>query len=198
MERRYRTITFLTLAVFLAGLLMPACSLLTSPKQTETEAVPVTSPESTETEAVPVISPEQAEELVAFMLEYIQQEEVPYAGEVNIIMWGHVKEGSPPEIYYVSELIKVWWLENGQLSEREDKIEAIEQYRQDYVRDQDFDATWGEFEFGILSISEDGRQAQIVLEASIRIDYAYAILFTLERDEAGQWEITASEHLWIV
>jgi hypothetical protein len=196
MNKRNRTI--LAVVCILAGLLMPACGSLSSPKQTETEVVPVTSPEPTETEAAPVISPEQAEELVAFMLEYIQQEEVPYAGEVNIIVWGHVKEGSPPEIYYVGEPIKVWWLENGQLSEREDKIEAIEQYWQDYMRGQDFNATWGEFDFGILSISEDGRQAQIVLEASIRIDYAYAILFTLERDEAGQWEITASEHLWIV
>lgn len=196
MNKRNRTI--LAVVCILAGLLMPACGSLSSPKQTETEVVPVTSPEPTETEAAPVISPEQAEELVAFMLEYIQQEEVPYAGEVNIIMWGHVKEGSPPEIYYVSELIKVWWLENGQLSERENKIEAIEQYRQDYVRDQEFDATWGEFEFGILSVSEDGRQAQVVLEGYLRVDYAYGILFTLERDEAGNWEITAREDLWIV
>ena len=186
MERRYRTITLLTLAVFLAGLLMPACGLLTSPKQTATEAATV-------------ISPEQAEEeLVAFMLEYIQREEVPYAGDVNIIVWGNVNEGSPPEIYYVSEPIKVWWLENGQLSEREDKIEAIEQYWQDYKRVQEIDATWGEFQFGIVSISEDGQQAQVVLEGDMRIDYAYAILFTLERDKAGQWEITASEDLWIV
>ena len=173
-------------AVFLAGQLMPACGLLTSPNQAATEAATVISPEHAE------------EELVTFMLEYIQLEEVPYAGDVNIIVWGNVNEGSPPEIYYVSEPIKVWWLENGQLSEREDKIEAIEQYRQEYVRDKDFLASWGEFEFGILSIAEDGRQAQIVLEASIRIDYAYAILFTLERDKAGNWGITTYEHLWIV
>jgi hypothetical protein len=123
-----------------------------------------------------------------------------YIDVPSIIIWAPPINSNTPKRSYntlnTAEPIKVWWFENKGLSEVTNKTEAIEQYRHDYLRNQD-SLFWGYYEFGIISISKNGQEAEVYLGILCGRLCGHGTLYTLHCNESGQWEIIDSEWLWI-
>jgi hypothetical protein len=165
------------------------------------------------TEAV-VVSRQQAEhELVTFMLDYILTQEIPNnlpyippeeraisgpAAIVSIIIQAPPGENPKPgeNPLDLTRPVRVWLQKDNQLYEAIDITETIAQYRQDQMNIQVSQA-WGFYNFGIISISEDGQQAKVFWEVSCGIDCGHGYLHILERNAQGKWEITGSEWMWL-
>lgn len=127
-------------------------------------------------------------------LDYIDEQiEVP-----SIIIWAAPNDN--PEHSYemldTAEPIKVWWFENNRLSEVPNKTEAIDQYQHDYLSNRDA-YIWGYYEFGIISIAEDGQEAEVYIGIHCGRLCGNGTVYTLQRNGSGQWEIIGSEWLWI-
>lgn len=186
MSGRMRSKHWLTLAGILCIMFLPACGSATPTKQVQQELDAATR------ETI-------QQELVAIMLDTLQQE-TSSRTKPSIIVWRTASLFSDDTGYKdvtMGDLIKGWWCEDGQLVEMSDPDSAIAQYHRDYMVGQDLNATWGEYEFGILSISDDGRHAEIGLSASNAMDAARAVIYTLDRNMEGEWEITGEEWLWV-
>lgn len=188
MYKRMKAINLLIRTIILLTLL-PACNALKTTQQAERTLDAVTF------ETI-------QQELVTFMLNFIQQEMLgaspPEAAIIALWEGGKVyTDDTNYKSLGFAELIKLWWWEKGQLSEMSDPRAAISQYRQDYQSGQEFEAVWGEYNFGILSLSADGQHAEIGMSASIAIGYEYETIYTLDRNASGEWEITSEEMLWI-
>lgn len=200
MDKRMRVINLLIRTIILL-MLLPACNASKTTQPADQALVTITP--GTTLQALDAAALETIQqELVTFMLNFIQQEMIGDSPpEAAIISWWDGGEVSTDDTNYRSlgfaELIKLWWWEKGQLSEMSDPRAAISQYRQDYQSGQGFEVVWGEYNFGILSLSADGQHAEIGMSASIAIDYEYEIIYTLDRNANGAWEITGEEMLWV-
>lgn len=164
----------------------------------------------------PAIPTEQAEQqLVAFMLGYLLHgpgSAGPVTGtgvrhwaeapaNASIIVW------APPVvplkndgIEYVQsdQPLKVWWYADEQLVEVIDKQVAIREYRAAHLPGTS-PARYGStyYEFGILSLSQGNRQARVYAASTCGPLCGSGSIYTLERSEAGTWEVTHSEMRWI-
>ena len=162
----------------------------------------------------PPLSRQQAEhELITFMLDYIVTQQIPenlpyippeersISGPpalVSIIILAPAGENPEPgqNPLDITRPVRVWLHKDHQLYEAIDKTETIEQYRQDYMIFQDLHY-WGFYEFGIVSISDDGQQAKVYWEVSCGMNCGHGYLHILERNAQGKWEITGSEWSWV-
>ena len=89
----------------------------------------------------------------------------------------------------IEQPIKVWIYEGDQLTEAADPGEAIEQYQQDHMTA----AIYGLYDLGILSVAEDGQQAEVYVGFDCGFDcHGHAYYYFLERNEMGQWEDTGT------
>ena len=174
--------------------------------------LPAYGSQSTQEEGV--VSRQQAEhELVTFMLNHIQNQEIPQnlpyippeeratsgpAAIVSIIIQAPAGEKPEPgeNPLDLTQPVRVWLYKDNQLYEAIDKTETIEQYRQDYMIFHDLH-DWGFYNFGIVSISDDGQQAKVYWEVSCGMDCGHGYLHILERNAQGKWVVTGSEWGWI-
>lgn len=163
----------------------------------------------------PTISSEETEkELVEFMLDFIIAEAI--GGDASYIEtkgepWVNPSSGthliiySPPnekvnknpwEYLKNDEPINVWWYAENMLIEATDNKVAILKYQEYYMSGSN--TTWPErFEFGILSISANNRRAIIYFSTSHCPECAAGLIHTIQKNDAGEWEITDSELLWL-
>lgn len=163
----------------------------------------------------PSIPAEQAEsELAAFMLDRIAQQETggpsapvkgspqPWAAapaDAAIIVWAPpVERIEPDSIKYLrtEQAVRVWWLAGDQLVEVTDRQEAIEAFRQAHMSDPS-SRKWGYYEFGILSLTNGNRDAEIYLGVSCGPLCGEGIIYVLHRNDSGQWEIKDTRNIWI-
>lgn len=193
--RKYKRRNSILMITILMGIILPACGASATPEEV-------------------VISQQQVEhELVTFMLDKIQTQEIPKnlpyippeeratsdpAAFVSIIIQAPAGENPEPgeNPLDLTQPIRVWLYKDNQLYEAIDKTETIEQYRQDFIIFQDLH-DWGFYGFGIVSISENGQQAKVYWEVSCGMNCGHGNLYILERNEQGKWEITGSEWGWI-
>jgi len=158
------------------------------------------------------MSKEVEEELVSFMLKFIVEQQEGHAGYAQSIgqPWvnppqdailviyfppNDVKEKLPWEQLKFGEPIKVWWYLDNNLVEASDNQVAIEKYFEHYQVAAD---QWpGRYEFGILSVSRNNKRATIYESSSTCSECAGGMLYTLQKNESGEWEIIDSELLWL-
>jgi hypothetical protein len=176
-------------AVAIAGLISPACT--------------------------PAISGEKAEnELAAFMLGLVVQRETgaattpvksppqPWAAapaDTAIIVWAPPAdkiEENTIEYLKTDEAIKVWWFAGNQMVEVTDKQEAIAQFRQAHMSSPS-STRWGYYEFGILSLSNGNRDAEIYLGISCGPLCGEGVIYVVHRNDTGQWETKEIRNVWI-
>jgi hypothetical protein len=94
---------------------------------------------------------------------------------------------------------EVWLYENNQLIVQKNAQSVITNYQQKYMKiDQSKPSifTWGYHEFGIVSISDDQRTAEIYLSVTCGSACGHGILFTLKQDNNGEWTINDLQGLW--
>ncbi len=166
----------------------------------------------------PVITEAQAQkEIGVFMLDYIIRRQIgatatyletsgqPWVKappDANIIVWAPPNKNiEDTSIAYLNtdQPQRVWWLEGKQLTEvTSDKAAAVEDYRQTHMMHPASDIRgWGYYEFGILSLSDGNQKAEVYAGISCGPLCGTGTIYTLERNRAGNWEITGSEMKWI-
>ena len=167
----------------------------------------------------PAITREDAEkELVSFMLDFIVQQKIegfendaqsidtPQKDNLlnaSLIVFLPPNENSNKDRFdYLNfdEPTKVWSYDEHKLEEVADKEKAIQEYQEVYmVHNPNPEDTWswGFYQFGIMSISKDNKEAMIYLVDSNGPDVAGGMMYYVRRDRSGNWEITDSELLWL-
>ncbi len=211
---------------FAQSLVAPAAAPTGTAPATATIPIPTaTSPSSTQaitaTASETVPDPSGAKnEIVEFMLDYIVKneieamidifntEDVPGIEEppaTFIIIFSPVSQSPGSDDSDLMNALdtknaeQVWVYENGSLTEPPDKQAAIQEY-QDFMHNApDFPSIfmWGYNEFGILSISDDGQQAEVYLSSSCGSLCGHGVVFTLARNGSQQWEIKGTKLIWV-
>lgn len=155
-------------------------------------------------------------ELVAFTLDFIVQNEIggtasyiqtsgqPWVDvppDANIIIWSPPVAGAGADSFEIlirDEPIKVWLYADGNLAEVENKKETIQEYEDTHMSDPESNIwAWGYYEFGIMSYSNNNREATIYLGVSCGPLCGHGVMYTVKRDSLGKWEIHNSKLLWI-
>ncbi len=158
---------------------------------------------------------EQAEdELLTFMLDTLISQQVgdaevtlapaeqSYQGaaaEASLIVYAPLSKpaGEHPYTFQMDEPQLVWWLAEYTLYQASDLVGDIDRYRQEAIVASP-SAVWHYTVFGIDSINWQGSQAEVYVEISCGMKCGTGVLYTLQRNEAGLWEITDSELVMIV
>ncbi len=120
--------------------------------------------------------------------------------DASIIVWAPPVE--PPDekgINFVNSDApnRVWWYANGKLVEVTDKKEAIQRFRQVHFSSSSATQGWGYYEFGILSLARGNREARVYVGVSCGRLCGTGVVYILQRNEAGAWEVKGSEMRWI-
>jgi hypothetical protein len=162
------------------------------------------------------LSKEQAEkELVAFMLDFTLHQELGVTG-VTAQSGRHLWANAPPDASLIvwappvtnlddattifvntDEPSRVWWYAGNQLVEVTDKVEAIQAFRQVHFSGSSPSKGWGYYEFGLFSLSDGNRTAKVYLGVSCGPLCGEGTIYTLQRDDSGEWKITKTEPRWI-
>ena len=163
----------------------------------------------------PSLEQEQAEaELVDFVLDTLITQQVgdaevtlapegqSYQGaavEASLLVYAPLKKpaGEHPYTFQLDEPLQAWWLAEHTLYQSSDLAGDIARYRQEAIVASP-SAAWHFTAFGIASIDRQGSQAEVYVEISCGMKCGTGVLYTLQRDEAGQWEIVDSELVMIV
>jgi len=163
----------------------------------------------------PAIASEKAEnELAAFMLDLVVQQKIgasadpipsnpqPWAAspqDADIIIWAPPAdriEENTVEYLKLGEAIRVWWFAGNQLTEVTDNQDAIQQFKQAHISNPS-STRWGYYEFGILSLSNGNRDAEIYLGVSCGPLCGEGVIYVVHRNDAGQWETKDIRNVWI-
>ena len=132
------------------------------------------------------------------MIDIIETEDIPLIEsppEAFIIIWEPATrdETQAPWNWLDRENPnRVWLYRKGQITVEEDGRAAIQSYQQEYIENRPEMPsifTWGYYEFGIVSLSEDGKRAEVLYTAWCGYACGHGILFTLARDNTGDWAI---------
>ena len=163
----------------------------------------------------PSLEQERAEgELVAFMLNTLIQQQVgdaeitvapdgqSYQGaaaDASLIVFAPLKKpaGEHPYTFQMDEPQLVWWLAEHTLYQASDLAGDIVRYQQEAIVASP-SAIWHYTVFGLAALNRQGSQAEVYVEISCGMKCGTGVLYTLQRDDAGQWEITDSELVMIV
>ena len=186
-----KTYTNILLAIIISTVsLMPlaACSPTVSREDAEKELISfwldftiqqgLSQNSYTRTSGEPWVNPPSSANIIIFL--------PPYATTTND-PWEQLALNSP---------IKVWWYFDNKLVEATDNQIAIAKWKEYYSPDDS--NNWPmRYEFGILSISKNNKKATIYESSSTCPICAGGMLYTLKRNNSGEWEITDSELLWL-
>ncbi len=172
----------------------------------------------------PALPKEQAEkELKEFMLDFVVKQAlggvVSYTrasgqpwlnapADASLLVWAPPTENMDQDsIAYLNSdhPLQVWWLSQNQLTEvTSDKAAAVQDYRQTRIYDYKPPADpsqggwgWGYYEFGILRLSNGNRQADIYVGISCGPLCGNGSIYSLKRDESGEWKIYDEQMRWI-
>jgi sugar lactone lactonase YvrE len=168
-------------------------------------------------EARPPASEEKAKnEIVSFVLDFVVKNEIGETVEVvrssgmpwlkpppdaSIIIYAPPNESNELswEPLDSDNPITVWWYADGELTEADDKQKAIEEYHRIYMEKSSLQSifTWGYYDFGILSISQDFRSADIYIGVSCGSLCGHGVKYILQRSSNGEWWIFDSTLLWM-
>ncbi len=157
----------------------------------------------------------QAEkEITDFLVDFIVQQEIggtadyirnsgqPWVSsppKANIIVWAPAveKPGMSTGFLQSAKPTRVWWYADDKLTETDDKLQSIEEYKQRYMQKASPDIwAWGYYEFGVISIADDRQTAKVYVGASCGSLCGHGFYYTLRRSPSGKWWITNAEHLW--
>jgi hypothetical protein len=156
-------------------------------------------------------------ELVSFILDFIIQQDIrgpanyiqtsgqPWVDvptNAKIIIWAHpVEKIDENTTNYLKddEPIKVWLYADNKLAEMADKLGTIKDYQMTHnISNSETDtASWGYYDFGILSISDNNNEAKVYVGFLCGPVCGESDIYTLERNDSGKWEIKDSEFLWM-
>lgn len=163
----------------------------------------------------PSITKNDAEkEIVSFMLDliihnslkvaanYVQSSDQPWLNpppSANLIIYAQPNKevDKAPWEQLSEESINVWWYFDNKLIEATDNQVAIQMWNELYMFNQETHSWPYRYEFGILSISGTNRKATVYYSASSCPECGGGQLYTLRRNDSGEWEITDSELLWL-
>jgi hypothetical protein len=165
----------------------------------------------------PAVSKESAQsEVASFILDFIIQQEIggtagyiqtsgqPWVDappNASIIIWAPpIEKISDNTLEYLrsDEPIKVWWYADGKLTETSATAESIQKYRDAYMADPKSNIwAWGYYEFGILSMSNGNKRAEVYVGVSCGPLCGHGVIYTIQRDDSGRWKIIDTENLWI-
>lgn len=139
--------------------------------------------------SAPSPSPEVEGEVVAVLLERVMQQiQERGSEEVYLIVWSPVQgsQESPGAGMDITEPIRVWWFQDGQLTEASDPVAAVEQFRQEQMAVEPY----GLYDFGIVSIMEDGKQAEVYIGFDCGgLDcHGQWTYFDLGQSDTGAWD----------
>ncbi len=164
----------------------------------------------------PILPAEQArDELVSFMLDHTLRQELGANGDY-VQSSGHLWVEAPADAALVvwappapnlddtsltflntDDPARVWWFAGQHLAEVTDKKEAIQAFRQLHFSAPLSNKGWDYYEFGILSLTGGNRTAQVYVGVSCGPLCGHGTIYTLQRNESGQWEITDTQPRWI-
>jgi len=96
-----------------------------------------------------------------------------------------------------SNPFQVWWYFDGNLVETQDRQLAIQEWQQYYQYELKAKSWPDRYEFGILSVSRNNKNAKIYFSSSTCPECAAGFIYTLRRNNSGQWEIVDKELLWV-
>lgn len=177
MNNQNRMRSIYRLSALILSILLTACS-----------SAPIPTPSTTPS---PTPNLEVEAELVATLLDTIIQN-IQRNGSVDgyLIVWSPVQSShdSPTLRMDITAPIEVWWYDGGQLTEAGDPVGAIEQFRQEQMAVEPY----GLYDFGILSVIEDGKVAEVYIGFDCGgLDcHGSARYFYLERTDQGTWEVS--------
>ena len=154
------------------------------------------------------------EELVAFMLDTIITQQVgdaevtlapdgqSYQGaaaEASLIVYAPLKKpvGEHPYTLQLAEPLQAWWLAELTLYQASDLAGGIARFRQEAITPSP-SAACHFTAFGIASMERQGSQVEVYVELSCGMKCGSGVLYTLQCDQSGQWEIIDSELVMIV
>ncbi len=216
--RRYTVLLVLILAACNATSPVMTSATQTPTAQAAATAQPTStpSPQPTATSIPAPNSPAIEGEIVSFAVDYIVTAEIrdmadfiektndpmlPEPPKASIIVYGpiiyapdHPEWG--PNIDE-KQPIKVWWYEDDKLAETDQKTEAMYRYHEEYMKKQGvgrFD--WSYYAFGIVSVAQDGQQAELYLGTSCGSLCGHGTIYKIRREGPGKWVITGQEFLW--
>ncbi len=208
--------------IVLLALLLAACNTATSASPTPTilptlAVTPTPPPLPTATATLAPKPPAVEDEIVSFAVDYIVTAEIrdmadfiknnsgeswmPGPPKASIIIYGPVvNDPEHPEWgphVNDQQAIKVWWYEDDQLAETDQKTEAMSRYEEQFMATPAADIfAWGYYDFGIASVTEDGRQAELYIGASCGPLCGHGILYKILRESPGKWRIIDQQFLW--
>lgn len=160
----------------------------------------------------PVDKAQAEKEIVDFLVDFIVKEEI--VGTVdyirntgwgseppaaNLIVWAPALEPKEGSFAFLQsdQPTQVWWYADGQLTEKDDQLKSIEDYKQRYMQDAKSDIfAWGYYEFGIVSLADDMASAKVYVGASCGPLCGHGFYYTLQRSPSGKWWIVDAQHLW--
>lgn len=205
-----------------SSMLSPVPTSTSSPTQTiiatkDPTSTPTISPTST-------FAPTQdlsitKDEIVGFMVDYIVKNEIE--AMIDIINKGGIPSIEKPPAQFIiilspisqrigedySKLVdaldtknaeQVWTYENGKLASQTDRQTAIRDYQALIKNAPRMPSIfmWGNNEFGIVSISNDGQGATVYLATSCGSACGHGLVMVLVKNKDNQWEIKDIKPLW--
>ena len=163
---------------------------------------------------LPATEEQACEEIVSFVLDfivkyeigetadYIRNTDMPWVDappDANIIIYGPALT-SEDSFSYVNDKnpITVWWFADDQLSEVDDKLKVIEEYRANHMENPQSDIfAWGYYEFAITKVSEDFRTAEVYIGVSCGSLCGHGVMYKIQRSPSGEWWIYDATDLWV-
>lgn len=164
----------LSVSLLILSSLLPACGSAPSP--------------------VPEVEGEIVEVLLVRIVRRIQMRG---SAEPQLVVWSPV-QGSlkdPGSGMDITDPIRVWWFKDGQRTEASDPVAAIEQFQQEQMPFEPY----GLYDFGIVSIQEDGKRAQVYsgFDCGGLDCHGQSTYFSLGQNAQGVWE-QVYESVWII
>lgn len=93
---------------------------------------------------------------------------------------------------------KVWIYKNGELVSQTDGQTAIQDYQAFIKNAPQYPSIfmWGYNEFGIVSISDDGKEAKVYLASTCGSLCGHGIILFLEKNKDNKWQLKDMTPLW--
>ncbi len=140
------------------------------------------------------------------MLDIFKTENIPGLDappEAQIIVWSPIiadyQTSDPFNWLDTPNAYKVWKYGDKGLVVQEDEQGAIADYQHKYMNNNPSIPsifTWGYYEYGIVSITEDLKSSKVYLSASCGSACGHGILFTLKLNDKAEWEISELQAMW--
>jgi hypothetical protein len=208
-------ISILSISCSILQTATPTLTFTPTPQPTATHVLPTpTSLAEVENEIVKFMLASFRENVIAADSFYKEQYPTGYFPANWLIIWEKTKPspdyigGNPDYFSYLllNQPIKVWTLTSDQLTEVEDRVAVLKEYDRQQSAIMKMEEShqngnpderkswWSEYvEFGIVSISSDGQNAMVIVDALCGSLCGNLYLDTLQRNISGEWKVIKQE-----